>query len=296
MLPSLLPSLLGPTLATVSEATVPPGRRVELDGRGSTFVVDLPGPPDAPTVFLLHGLIASSYLNWFPSFAALSQHFRVVAMDLRGHGRGIPVSSHRFRLADCADDAVLVAEHLGIDRFIAVGYSLGGPVAQLVWRRHPEHVDGLVFCATSRNFMGTPQERVFFESMVGVATIAQATRYLPWVRPQLPPLPTITHGARMSEFALSELRRTSPNTVVQALSALGRFTSHQWIGAIDVPTAVVVTAKDRAVGPHRQIKLANAIRGATLHPTKAGHAACVLGADRFVPSLVEACVSVKSRL
>ena len=40
----------------------------------------------------------------------------------------------------------------GIDRIIPVGYSMGGPIAQLVWRRHPDRVDGLVLCATSRNF------------------------------------------------------------------------------------------------------------------------------------------------
>ena len=100
----------------------------------------------------------------------------------------------------------------------------------------------------------------------------------------------------MSSFALSELRRTSPGVVLQALAALGRFSSHEWIEEIDVPTAVVVTAKDRAIGAHRQIKLANAIEGATVHPAKAGHTACVLGASQFVPALIEACLSVGSRL
>ncbi|HEY2427422.1 MAG TPA: alpha/beta fold hydrolase, partial [Acidimicrobiales bacterium] len=136
------------SLATVTDQTVPPGRPIELAGRGTTFVVDIAGPPGAPTVFLLHGLVASTYLNWFPAFADLSAHFRVVAMDLRGHGRGIPLSGRRFRFADCADDAVLAADQLGIERFIVVGYSLGGPVAQMVWRRHPERVQGLVLAAT----------------------------------------------------------------------------------------------------------------------------------------------------
>jgi pimeloyl-ACP methyl ester carboxylesterase len=286
-------------LATVTDQTVPPGRRIELAGRGTTFVVDIAGPPGAPTVFLLHGLVASTYLNWFPAFADLSAHFRVVAMDLRGHGRGIPLSGRRFRFADCADDAVLVADQLGIERFIVVGYSLGGPVAQMVWRRHPERVQGLVLAATSRNFMGTPQERLFFQSLVGVAAVAELTRHLPWVASEPDPprgVPEGLEGTKMSSFALSELRRTSPGVVLQALAALGRFSSHEWIGEIDVPTAVVVTAKDRAIGAHRQIKLANAIDGATIHPAKAGHTACVLGANQFVPALIDACLSVGRRL
>jgi pimeloyl-ACP methyl ester carboxylesterase len=281
----------------VTPDTVPPGRVVDLPGRGSTYVVDVPGPDGGPPLFLLHGLVASTYLNWFPAFTALSSHFRVLGMDLRGHGRGIPLGRRRFRLADCADDAVAVADALGIERIIPVGYSLGGPVAQMVWRRHPDRVAGLVLCATSRNFMGTPQERLFFQAMVGVAGAAQMTAYLPWVgEPGPPVLPDGFTGRRMSEFALAEVRHTSPSVVLQALSAVGRFSSHEWIGAIDVPTAVVVTVKDHAIGPHRQIKLANAIPGATIHPAKAGHTACVFGTRQFVPALVEACLSVRGRL
>jgi hypothetical protein len=77
---------------------------------------------------------------------------------------------------------------------------------------------------------------------------------------------------------------------------LGRFTSHEWIGGVDVPTALVVTTRDRLIAPTRQLKLATAIPGATIHPIDAGHAACVLGARSFVPALLEACDSVVARL
>ena len=82
---------------------LPPGRDVELPGRGTTFVRELAGPPGAPTLMLVHGLTASADLNWGPSYAALARQFRVVALDLRGHGRGVPASMP-FRLETCADD------------------------------------------------------------------------------------------------------------------------------------------------------------------------------------------------
>ena len=50
--------------------------------------------------------------------------------------------------------------------------------------------------------------------------------------------------------------------VLEAGSALGRFTSHEWIGSVDVPTPVVLTELDRVVPPERQRKLAAAIPGA----------------------------------
>src|SRR5262252_10571245 len=92
---------------------LPPGRHVVLPGRGTTFVRELPGPPGAPAVVLLHGWLATADLNWFTSYEALGRRFRVVAMDHRGHGRGIR-SPRPFRLADCAGDTAALIETLGI--------------------------------------------------------------------------------------------------------------------------------------------------------------------------------------
>jgi 3-oxoadipate enol-lactonase len=291
----------GLAIRTVAPDTVPPGRFVELPGRGTTFAVDVAGPPGAPTLFLLHGLAVTGYLNWFPAFAALAEDFRVVSMDLRGHGRGIPLSG-RFKLSDCADDADALADVLGVEQVVPVGYSLGGPVAQLMWRRHPKRVAGMVLCATSRNFGGTPHERAFYSTLIAGIYGIRAVRHLPGPFHHPVAVPTseriqeeIEHG-RIAPWAIAELRQASPQVVLQAMRALGGFTSHRWVGEIDVPTAVVVTTKDRFVAADRQLKLARAIPGATIHPTHASHAACVLGAQRFVPSLVEACRSVAARL
>ena len=82
---------------------MPPGRRVELPGRGTTFVREIAGPSGAPTLVLLHGWMTTADLNWCTSYGALGRHFRVLALDHRGHGQGI--RSRRFRLEDCADDS-----------------------------------------------------------------------------------------------------------------------------------------------------------------------------------------------
>lgn len=283
---------------TLSPETVPPGAYLDLPGRGRTFVVDVPGPPGAPTLLLLHGLAVTGYLNWFPAFASLSEHFRVITMDLRGHGRGIPLTG-RFRLADCADDAVAVADVLGIDAVVPVGYSLGGPIAQLTWRRHPDRVAGMVLCATSRNFGGTRQERWFYASLLAAIYGIRAARLLPPFRGGGDPIEELRReidGGRLAPWAMAEMRQVSPSTVLQAMSAMGRFSSHTWVSEISVPTAVVVTTKDRFIAADRQLKLARAIPGATIHPTHASHAACVLGASRFVPSLLEAARSVAGRI
>src|SRR5437868_11421829 len=104
---------------------LPFGHRVELPDRGTTFVRRVDGPPGAPTLLLLHGWIASAGLNWFQVFESLSQHYRIIAPDMRGHGRGLR-ALRRFRLADCADDAAAVLDELDTGPVIAVGYSMGG--------------------------------------------------------------------------------------------------------------------------------------------------------------------------
>ena len=130
---------------------VPRGRRVVLPGRGTTVIRDVAGPPGAPTVVLLHGLGATASINWPGAFDELAPWFRVVALDQAGHGRGVR-SRWPFRLEDCADDVVRLADVLGIERVITVGYSMGGPVALFARRRHPARVSGLVLCATAARF------------------------------------------------------------------------------------------------------------------------------------------------
>jgi pimeloyl-ACP methyl ester carboxylesterase len=121
---------------------LPGGRYLDLEGRGTTFYRRVEGPAGAPTVLLLHGWTATSALNWYSSFGPLGERYGVVAIDHRGHGHGIR-SDEPFTLEDCADDAAALVEALGLGPVIAVGYSMGGPIAQLLWRRHRELVAGL---------------------------------------------------------------------------------------------------------------------------------------------------------
>ena len=114
----------------------PAWRNVELPGRGTTYAYDRPHPsPSAPTVVLLHGWTATGSLNWATTMTRLADRFRVVVLDHRGHGQGIR-DDDKFTLEDCADDAVALLDVLGVGTAIFVGYSMGGPIAQLIWRRH----------------------------------------------------------------------------------------------------------------------------------------------------------------
>ena len=274
---------------------LPPGRHVDLPGRGRTFIREIAGPPGAPTLVLLHGLGATADLNWFTCYSALGRRYRVISIDHRGHGRGLR-SRRPFRLADCADDVAALAEELGLSQIIPVGYSMGGPIAQLLWRRHRDLVAGLVLCATSRSFSRQrPTDRVLMSSLLGLSA---AARIVP------PPLRayvvTLVGGQfgndPMGRWAMRQIRRHDQAAVLQAAWAIGSYDSRRWITEVDVPTAVVATMQDRLVPPWRQVKLAQAIPDASIHRIAADHGACVMQTRLFIPALLEACDSVTSRL
>ena len=286
------------TVVPVGGPPLPLGERLTLPGRGTTFVRQVQGPPGAPTLLLLHGWMASGGLNWFRVFDTLGEHFHVVAMDMRGHGRGIR-NSRRFRLADCADDAAAMLDELGIDRpVIAVGYSLGGPVAQLLWRRHPEKVEGLVLCSTAHRLMPGVREQWIFATMMAVAAgstrAGQIATKVPVRRVQrMFPVATSRRPSTIRAWARAEMRRHSSRMVMEAGIAMSNYKA-KWIDKIDVPTTVLITKKDRAIPALAQAQMAFSIPGAAIHTVDDGHLLCAK--PTFAPPLLKACLDVKRRV
>lgn len=277
---------------------LPQGRHLRLPGRGTTFVRESEGPPGAPTLVLLHGWVASGGLNWFRNFETLSRDFRVIAPDLRGHARGIR-SRRPFRLSDCADDVAALLEELDAGPAIVAGYSMGGAVAQLTWKRHRPLVSGLVLCATAPALVPKLEQRIIFGTamsmLAGGARLGELSTLLPrsllrsLVREAQLPWPQTEHGWAAGEFARHDWRM-----LIEAGVELSRFDARSWIQHVDVPTAVVVTRGDRAMRTERQLSMARRIPKATTHPVDGGHLACARAA--FAKELMAACGDVAARI
>ena len=273
--------------AEIGRPDLPPGEQVELPDRGALFVRDVPGPTaDAPAIVLLHGWTATADLNFSTCFRPLSEHYRVIAFDHRGHGLGLRARKP-FKLEDCADDAVAVADALGIDSFIPFGYSMGGTVAQLVWRRHPDRVDGLILASTAPYFAGRRDERLSFVGLTGLATIA---RYTPsqaraWITDQVY---LQKRSAARGPWAAEQLARHDWRMILEAGKAIGAFSSSDWIHEVDVPTSVIVTMDDAVVPLRRQVKLWRSIPHADVFRVHGPHDSVVTRADRYIPQLLRA--------
>ncbi|TQF66503.1 alpha/beta hydrolase [Rhodococcus spelaei] len=288
---------------------------VELPGRGSTYVIDT-GPVPAgvrgqrPTLLLLHALACTGALTWYPAIEQLAAKARVVVLDQRWHGRGI--RSDRFTLEDCADDATALADVLGIDRFVVVGYSMGSLVAQLTARAHPDRVAGMVLCAGTTSFRRGARERIALDALnASMGALKPGAGPMPAdaeTRPARdrtgPDARSRTESdarsraesdARSRAWALGQFRSTAPGAVGRAVAEIGKFDSSSWIADLDVPTSVVVTTKDLIIPPRRQRWMARQIAGASTYEVASGHASCVLEADTFISGLLPACASVSSR-
>ena len=237
----------------------------------------------APTLLLLHGWVATGGLNWFQTFDTLGEHFRVIAPDLRGHGRGLR-SRRVFRLADCADDCAATLVELGTGPVIAVGYSMGGPIAQLLWKRHRDLVSGLVLCATSGGFIPNRRARLPYQSAmlaaVGAARVATMSRADPAV-----PGFGICVAATARRGSPTRCAATTGATSSRPATRSARITRAVGSARSTCRPRSCARPRDRGVRPELQLAIADAIPGATVHPIDDGHLACAQ--PGFTPVLLE---------
>ena len=92
---------------------------------------------------LLHGHGNEAHL-WDDFVPAVAEHYRVLAVDQRGHGDSDWDPEARYHPEDMCDDLERILDHFGIDRFVLIGFSMGGRVSTVFAGRHPVRLAGLV--------------------------------------------------------------------------------------------------------------------------------------------------------
>jgi pimeloyl-ACP methyl ester carboxylesterase len=240
---------------------VPAGRTLDLPGRGDTFVRLHDGPHGAPTVALLHGWTNTADLNWFGTYRPLAERASFVAIDHRGHGRGLR-TERPFALEAAADDLAAALERLDRWPVIAVGYSMGGPIALHLAQRHPHLVSGLVMVATAQSFHTTHLSRL---QWYGLPLLALAFR-LDVERVAIAHLvteagSTDTVVGAWRDRLIGEAKRSTPVDLMGAARSLRVFDAGPFAGDIRLPAASVVTMRDRLVAPRDQRALAEKVGG-----------------------------------
>lgn len=278
----------------MDEPFVPEGRVLPLPGLGDTFVrVHLVGG-DRPTLLLLHGWTMTADLNWFACYGPLAARYNLVAIDHRGHGRGLR-TPRPFALAAAADDAVAALDALGIDTVVAVGYSMGGPIALHLVDRHPERVEGLVLSATAGRFDARLRQRLVWL----LYPLLQAAMRLDGGRHLLTRLVERRSAsdplvAMWRPRLLGELKHGTVSDELAAGRALARADVLEEAELVDVPAAMVLTTKDVLVPVATQRELASVV-DATMLELDADHSAFLLDAAAFASTITAAIDGVVAR-
>jgi len=260
---------------------LPPGHIIHVPGCGEFFLRDSGG--DGPPVLLLHGWMFSADLNFWRNYGALEDAgYRVLAMDHRGHGRGLRTHA-QFRLTECAADAAALLDEVDASPALVVGYSMGGPIGQLMARDHPDSISGLVLCASSSHWSDFRQ-KLLWRSLAGVRLVLGLAPDFAWRRGLrvlgFPDSPVTT-------WTTSELTRGSAVDLAEAGRELSNYDSRDWLGELDLPTAVIVTLRDNGVPSSHQYELADLL-DAEVFELDADHGAAISSAPGFNAALLQA--------
>ncbi len=264
---------------------LPHGFLAPVHGAGEMFFRDT-GPASARTgtVLLLHGWAVTADVNFMQLYAPLeAAGYRVIAPDLRGHGRG-PRPGVPFRLTDCADDAAALLEQLRTGPVLVHGYSLGGSVAQLLAHRHPACVAGLVLGATRPRWprRGGELYRAAMKLLLGLAPGRGwrfASRRVGWT-------------AETAAWATGELSRSSLDAILEANADARGFDSSAWVGSLPMPLAVIVTTEDTSVSPAGQRAFTKVAPHALISEVALDHDDLAVSAEPYLSTLLAALQSV----
>ncbi|WP_170136584.1 alpha/beta fold hydrolase [Nannocystis exedens] len=232
---------------------------------GASIRLFVSGPKDAPppAILILDGLGCAGWA-FERIVPLLSEQRRVVLMHYRGHGQSPdPPRPWRLSIPTLADDAAAACEHLGIGPVVAVGFSMGFPVALELYRRHRERVAGLLSLAGPSgrvldSFQGTQNFRRLLPLALAATKIARDVTTRTW-RKWLPsPLSrelSLRSGqvnAERIEVADLELymrgiAAMNPELFLAVVDEAQRHSAADVLPTITVPTLVVAGARDNFV-------------------------------------------------
>ena len=213
-----------------------------------------------PPVTLVHGVGASLH-SWDAIAESLSRQYRVIRMDLRGHGASSRIET--CSLENFLADVSLVLDRLGIARTHLVGFSLGGMIAQAFALAHPDRVEKLAIISAVAG--RTPEERANLQARarkvrdegIGSVVAAAADR---WFTDEFRRKNPELVARRLEELKANDHRSYSAAYAVFAEGDLGAR-----LHEIRHPTLIVTGEHDVGSNTRMARFMHGSIRGSSLH-------------------------------
>jgi proline iminopeptidase len=239
---------------------------------------------------VLHGGLGLDHQLYRRTMApALSDRFRLVFPDLRGNGRSWPADLATITMEQLADDVVELADRLGLERFVVLGHSYGGFVAQELALRHGARLDGVVLADTTPGQLGSGETESATE---------QGPQPPPEVVAMMSSIPTTDAelAAGMAELLPAyfhrpealDLRALEAGTIfraatmVRGFEVLGGWSSVDRLPTLDVPLLVLVGRHDVFTSWPQAYRIARRVPGARVEVfEESGHFPWIEEPERF---------------
>jgi pimeloyl-ACP methyl ester carboxylesterase len=220
---------------------------------------------------MLHGFPLDRRM-WDAQVERLSDHYRVIAPDLRGFGRS--ARSDPFTIESLADDIHLFVEQLVAVPCVLAGLSMGGYVALAHAKKYQSDLRGLIMVDTKA--AGDTQEgKQGRQRMIELVRLSGAKAVAEQMLPKMLAPGTLQSRPDVVKSMRSMMEACPPHTIEYALSAMrDRPDRTGELPGIEVPTLVIVGDADAITPPDVAEGMAKAIPGAKLETIRgAGHMA-----------------------
>ncbi|HEY0958676.1 MAG TPA: alpha/beta fold hydrolase [Novosphingobium sp.] len=225
---------------------------------------DLLGRQGASVVCLAHALSADTGIWAEQVPPLLAAGWRVLRLDMRGHGGSTPGEDEVYTMQGLAADVVAVLDDLGLDAVHFAGLSIGGMIGQVLAVEHPERLLSAMLCDTAPTTIpggkATWDERFAAIAKAGsVEPLADATLQR-WLTEDF----QRANPARYREV-WSSIALTSPQGYIGGGNAILHFDSRPHLASVKVPTFVVWGDQDPGTPPEGNQLIADLIPGAGSH-------------------------------
>jgi 3-oxoadipate enol-lactonase len=204
------------------------------DGQRLAYYIDDFTNPwvKAPTLLLLHAAMGSSR-RWFGWVPHLARHYRVVRLDLRGHGASeVPPADRALTLDRLVRDVVELLDHLGCGGVHVAGNSAGGYLGQQLAMNHPERVTSLTLYGSTPGLKNSQAPSWIPQIQAkGIRGFLAQT-----IRDRLP----ADADPGLVEWFLDEAAKNDPAFIGKFVLLMASYDWSGEVGRIGCPTMVVI--------------------------------------------------------
>jgi len=236
-----------------------------IDADGCKINVQIDGPQDAPALVLSNSL-GTNLSMWDDQAKALSGEFRVIRYDQRGHGKsGAPKGP--YTIDRLGQDVIAILDNLKIAKAHFVGLSMGGSTGMWLARMAPGRFTKIILSNTGARISTQDVWNARIASVLskGMTAVIDTTLER-WFSND-------SHKRNLPAIsAVRKMLMTTPAHGYAGCSAAIRDCDQRWgIGAVKLPTLVIIGTLDPGTPPAGGEEIASRIRGAKVARLEAAH-------------------------